>query len=329
MRTPVKRRDAILLLGGAVAAWPLAARAQQSTRPTVAFVRSTSAASARHLVAAFRRGLNEAGFVEGKNVTVDYHWAEDQLDHLPDLAQEVVRRKPAVIVGNVLAMRAVKAATTSIPIVFVAGSDPVKIGLVSSLNRPGENLTGVVFTSSDLAAKRLGLLDALVPKSSAIALLLDPTAPGYELEKNDAEEAGRTIGRRILIAEANDERELHAAFATFAKRGAGGLVIGTSAFFLGRRVEITILAARYGLPATASLRSFAEGGLLTSYGASQADAYRRAGNKVGDILNGGKPGEMPVELATKFQLVINRATARALAIDIPPTLLAIADEVIE
>jgi putative ABC transport system substrate-binding protein len=269
------------------------------------------------------------GLAEGKNITVDYHWADDQLDHLPELAQEIVRRKPAVIVGNVLATRALKAATTSIPIVFVSGSDPVETGLVSSLNRPGGNITGVVWTSSALTAKRLGLLDALVPKSSAIAVLVDPAAAAYEVQKKDAEEAGRVLARRIAIVEARDERELHAAFAEIAKNGAGGLAIGSSPFFLGRRREIAILAARYGLPATGITRSFAEVGLLISYGASQADAYRRAGNKVGDILNGGKPAEMPVELATKLDLVINLATARALAINIPPTLLAIADEVIE
>jgi putative tryptophan/tyrosine transport system substrate-binding protein len=244
----MRRREFIGFVGGAAAAWPLPAWAQQSTRPAVSFFRSTSDASAKHLVAAFRRGLGEVGLVEGKNITVDYLWADDQLDRLPELAQEVVRRKPAVIVGNVLAMRFVKAATTSIPIVFVAGSDPVKIGLVSSLNRPGGNLTGVVFTSSDLAAKRLGILDALVAKSSVIAVLLDPTAPGYELEKKDAEEAGRTIGRRVMTVEASNEHELHAAFATLVRSGAGGLTIGTSAFFLGRRGELTIWRRAMGCP---------------------------------------------------------------------------------
>jgi putative ABC transport system substrate-binding protein len=321
------RREFITLLGGA-AAWPLAARAQQRL-PVIGFLRSTSAASSAQLVAAFRQGLKEAGFIEGQDVAVDFRWGDDQPDRLRGLAGDLVSRQPAVIIGNVVATRAAIAATTTIPIVFVLGSDPVRTGLVANLNRPGGNVTGVVFTSVDLTAKRLGLLHELVSKSAVIAALFDPAAPEAELQIRDAEEAGRNVGRQVLIVKAANESDFAAAFGTIAQAGAGGLLLGGGPFFLSRRRQLATLAARHALPAIAILRSFAEAGCLMSYGASQTDAYRRAGGYAARILKGEKPADMPVELATKFDLVINLATAKALSFEIPPTLLATADEVIE
>ena len=323
----MRRREFITLLGGA-ATWPMMARAQQAM-PVIGFFRSTSAASAAQLVTAFRQGLMQAGFVEGKQVTIEYRWAEDQLDRLPELAEDLIRRQPALVVGNLLAAQALKASTSAIPIVFVGGTDPVSLGLVPSLNRPGGNVTGVVFTSSGLTAKRLEQLHAIVPKSVAIAALFDPHTPDAELPMKGVEEAGRKIGRQVLIMKAADEGELHASFAEMVQRGAGGLLIGNSAFFLGRRRQLAMLAARHGLPTSAGVESFADAGILMSYGASQADAYRRAGEFAGRILKGAKPADMPVELATKFNFVINLATAKALGISVPPSLLAIADVVIE
>lgn len=324
----MRRREFIAGLSGA-AALPFAAGAQQQAMPMIGFIRSTSAASAARLVTAFRQGLKEAGFVDGQNVTVEYRWAEDQLDRLPELTENLIHRQPALIAGNVLAIQAVKAVTSTIPIVFVAGSDPVRTGLVPSLNRPGGNLTGVVFTSSDLTAKRLEQLHAIVPMSAAIAALFDPRTPEAEQQMKDAEEAGRKMARQVLIMKITDERELNDSFANMVQRGAGGLLIGNSAFFQGRRRQLVMLAARHGLPASSALHSFTEAGLLMSYGASQPDAYRRAGEFAGRILKGAKPSDMPVELAAKIDLVINLATAKAFGITVPPSLLATADEVIE
>lgn len=325
----MRRRDFIKAITASAAAWPLSARAQQSAMPVIGFLRSTSAAGSEHLVAAFEQGLKEAGFVEGQNVAIDYRWGNDQSDRLAGLAADLVRRQAAVIIGNVLAMRAIMVATTTIPIVFVGGGDPVKYGLVASLNHPGGNVTGAVFTSSDLAAKRLGLLHDLVPKSVAIAALFHPDAPGADLYMDEVEKAGQTIGRQVLIVKVTDEREFHAAFATMVQQSAGGLLIGSAPYFLSRRRQLAALAARYALPSCASLRSFAEAGVLMSYGASQADAYRRAGIYAGRILKGASPANMPVELASKIDLVINLATAKALGLNIPANLLTLADEVIE
>jgi len=329
MIAPIKRRAFITLLGGAAVAWPLAVRAQQPTMPVLGFLRSTSAAGSEQLIAAFRQGLKEAGFVEGQDVAIDFRWGDDQPDRLPGLAADLVRRQAAVIIANVSATRAAMAATTAIPIVFVSGGDPVRRGLVGSLNRPGGNVTGVVFTSSDLTAKQLGVLHELVPKSASIAALLEPAAPEPELQMRETEEAGRTIGRQVLIVKAADERDFAAAFGTIVQAGAGGLLVGSSAFFLSRRRQLATMAARHTLPAIGAVRSFAEAGFLMSYGASQTDAYRRAGHYAGRILKGSKPADMPVELATKFDLVINLATAKALGLDVPDKLLALADEVIE
>ena len=323
----MKRREFITLLGGAAAAWPVAARAQQPAMPVVGFLRSTPATGFAYTVDPFRQGLNDAGFVEGKNVAIEYRWADNQQDRLPGLAADLMRRQVAAIVGaGVPAARAGKAATATTPIVFVIGADPVRVGLVASINRPGGNITGVVF-SVELVAKLLGMLHELVPKASIIAVLRDPNRPDVESQSRDLEEAARAIGRQILMVNAANEREFHAAFAKVVQAGAGGLLIPGSVFFFSQRRLLVALAARHALPTVYNLREYAEVGGLVSYGQSQSDAYRRV--YVGRILKGEKPGDLPVELGTKFELVINLATAKAFGVEIPPTLLAIADEVIE
>jgi putative ABC transport system substrate-binding protein len=323
------RREFITLLGGAAAAWPLAASAQQPALPVVGFLRTTVAAGSAHLVGAFRQGLNEAGFVEGQNVALEYRWADDQDDRIPGMAAELVRRQVAVIVANGLAVPAVKTATATIPIVFTTGFDPVRTGLVASLSRPGANVTGVVFTTTDLAAKQLGLLHELVPKAAIIAVLGDPNQPELEAELREIEAAGRAIGREILSVKAASERELNAAFETVVQARARALLVRGSPLFNTRRRQLVALATRHALLASYVSRDYPEVGGLMSYGASITDAYRRVGLYVGRILKGAKPADLPVELATKFDLVINLATAKAIDLDIPPTLLARADEVIE
>ena len=323
------RREFVALLGGATVAWPLAARAQQPM-PVIGFLRSTPATAFAYTVDPFRQSLNDAGFVEGKNVAIEYRWADNQQDRLPGLAADLMRRQVAAIVGaGVPAAQAAKAATATTPIVFVIGADPVRVGLVASINRPGGNITGVVFSVDTLRAKLLGMLDELVPKASIITVLLDPNSPDVESQSRDLEEAARAIGRQILMVNAASEREFHAAFAKVAQAGAGGLLISASVFFFSQRRQLVALAARHALPTVYSLREYAEVGGLISYGPSQSDAYRRAGVYVGRILKGEKPGDLPVELGTKFDLVINLATAKALGLEIPDRLLALADEVIE
>jgi putative tryptophan/tyrosine transport system substrate-binding protein len=323
------RREFVALLGGA-AAWPVGARAQQAAMPVIGFLRSTPAFGFGYIVDAFRQGLNDAGFVEGKNVTIEYRWADNQLDQLPGLAADLVRKQVAAIVGSgPIAARASKAASATTPVVFVIGSDPVRTGLVASLNRPGGNVTGVVFVSVALAAKLLGMLHQLVPTGSVIAVLRDPNIPEFDVESRDLEEAGHGIGRQILMMSAANEREFQASFAQIAQAGSGGLLIGSSPFFLSQRRQLVALAARYALPTVYNQREYAEVGGLISYGPSQPDAYRRAGVYVGRILKGEKPADLPVELGTKYELIINVATAKAFGVEIPPTLLALADEVIE
>ena len=297
--------------------------------PVVGFLRSTAAADFARYITAFRQGLGEAGFVEGQNVAIEYRWADNQPDRLPGMAADLVRRQVAVIVTNGFATPAAMTATATIPIVFTTGFDPVRTGLVASLSRPGGNVTGVVFTITDLLAKQLGLLHELVPKAAVIAVLLDPNQPEIEFELREAEAAGRAIGRQILIVKAASEREFNAAFATIVQADAGALLVLGSPIFLARRRQLVVLATRHAMPASYSTREYAEVGGLMSYGASQTDAHRRAGIYAGGIFKGAKPADLPVELASKFELVINLATAKGMGLDIPPTLLARADEVIE
>jgi ABC-type uncharacterized transport system substrate-binding protein len=323
----VRRREFITLIGGAAVAWPLSARAQQPAMPVIGFLRSTTAMSSAHLVVAFRQGLNEMGFVEGQSVAVDYRWADNQDDRLPGLVAEMVRRRVAMIVaGGIAATHAARAASNT-PIVFAVGADPVRIGLVSSLNRPGGNITGISFiTGIDLVAKRLELLHELVPKATIVAALLD-TAGETQLE--DVEAAARALGRQVVIARVASERDFDAAFEQIVKAGAGALVGLGGAVITAQRRQIVALAIRHAIPALYTLREFVEVGGLMSYGPSQTHAYRRAGIYAGRILKGEKAGDLPVELPTKYELVINLATARALGLEISPMLLARADEVIE
>jgi ABC-type uncharacterized transport system substrate-binding protein len=322
----MKRREFIMLLGGSATAWPLAARAQQPALPVVGWLDNTAASTTNRL-AAFRQGLSAAGFVEGSNVSIEYRFAEDQLDRLPGLAADLVRKRVAAIVTNNTSTPAAKAATSTIPIVFVTGADPVETDLVASLNRPGGNVTGVSFTGAPLNPRRLQLLHEMVPKPAVIAALMDTNSGEGTIREVDT--AARTLGRQILIVRAGNEREIDAAFSTIVQAGAGALFVGTGAFYNSRRRQIVALAARHALPASYHLREFVEAGGLMSYGASDADAFRRGGLYVGRILKGEKPGDLPVELPTKYELVFNRATAKALMLDIPAQLLALADEVIE
>jgi putative ABC transport system substrate-binding protein len=322
------RRRAFISLLGSAATWPIAARAQQPM-PVVGFLDSTVAAATSNRVSAFRQGLSEAGFVEGRNVAIELRWAEGQLDRLPALAADLVRRQVAVIVVNAISFPSAQAATSTIPIVFVTGGDPVEAGLVTSLNRPSGNVTGVSFTSTPLDPKRLELLHELVPKPAVIALLWDRNNPSLDAELRDMEAAASALGRQIVIVRAGTESEIDSAFAMMVQAGAGALFLGTGAFYFSRRRQLVALATRHALPASYGLREFVVAGGLMSYGASDTDAYRRCGLYVGRILKGEKPGDLPVELPTKYELVFNLAAAKALGLVVPPGMLASADEVIE
>jgi putative ABC transport system substrate-binding protein len=324
----MKRREFITLVGGAAAAWPLAARAQQSTVPVVGWLDNTVASTLpSERITAFRHGLSTAGFVEGRNIAIETRYAENHLDRLPVLAADLVSRRVAAIVTNNTTFLAATAATSTIPIVFVTGGDPVATGLVSRLDRPGKNVTGVSFNSAPLNPKRLELLHQLVPKTDIIAMLTDGNFD--DAQSRDIQVAAGTLGRKILSVKAKNEHEIDSAFATIAQAGVGGLFVGTGALFNSRRRQIVALAARHALPASYPLRSFVEAGGLMSYGASDTDALRRVGLYVGRILKGEKPGDLPVELPTKYELIFNLATAKALGLDVPPTMLTLADEVIE
>jgi putative ABC transport system substrate-binding protein len=318
------------LLGGA-AAWPLVARAQQPAMPVIGFLRDTTLADATHLVAAFRQGLKEAGFIEGQNVAIEYRSAEDQTRGLPLLVADLLRRQVALIVGNTRSSLAAKAATTTVPIVFVTGNDPVINGLVASLSRPGGNTTGVSFLASASVTKRLELLRQLAPKPGAIAMLVDPNSntPDTERELRDVQAAAHASGQELIVVEASSDRDIEAAFAKFAQGGAIALFIGSHAFFNSRRERVAALAVHHTLPATYGLREFATAGGLMSYGTSITEAYRVAGIYAGRILKGERPADLPVQQSTKFEFVINLRTAKALGIDVPDRLLALADEVIE
>jgi len=318
----VKRRTFITLLGGA-AAWPLAARAQQPVMPVVGFLPSSLG-----FMTAFRQGLKEAGFVEGQDVAIEYRSAEDQ-SRVPLLVADLLRRQVALIVGNTPAALAAKAATTTVPIVFATGGDPVRDGLVASLNRPGGNVTGVSFISHELAAKQLGLLRELLPGAARIAVLVDPKWPLTEPFVSEVRAAASAMGQQIEVLYVSSDREIESAFTTLIQRGAGALHVGVGAFLASQRERIAALAARHRIPAIYVLREWVAAGGLMSYGTSVNDAYRLAGIYAGRILKGEKPGDLPVLLPTKFELVINAKTAKALGLEIPDKLLALADEVIE
>jgi putative tryptophan/tyrosine transport system substrate-binding protein len=326
----VKRRDFITLLGGA-AAWPLAARAQQAAMPVIGVLSGRSLDDSKEFVAAFGQGLNEAGLFEHRNVAIEYRWAENHVDRLPALAAELVHRHVAVIlaVGGVPPTQAAKAATSTIPIVFIIGGDPVKLGLVASLNRPGGNVTGVTILSGALTAKRLELLRELRPQAS-VACLVNPGSPEAETQLTDIREAARTTGKDLRLLNVSNDYDLDAAFATLVREQIGGFLVANDAFFVGRREQIVALAARHAIPAMYFLREFAAVGGLMSYGNSLADAYHRVGISTGRILSRGvKPADLPVEQAAKIELVLNQKTAKALGLTFPITLLARADEVIE
>jgi len=323
----MRRREFITLLGGA-AAWPLAARAQQSAIPIVGFLRSTRAEDSGHLLAALRQGLRESGYPTDK-VTIESRWAEGRPEQLPKLAAELVALNPAAIVGNAEAVRAAKEATTSIPIIFVTGLDPVTIGLVSSINRPGGNITGVSFYDVPVIGKRLALLRELVPKAEIIAVLQDPNFAAHDAETREIEEATRAIGAKIVIFKAAREQEIDSAFLAIMRSGAGALHVGAGPFINSRRSQLVGLAAFHAIPASYFTAGFVEAGGLMSYGSSMTDTYRRAGIYVARILKGEKPGELPVELPTNFELTINLRTAKALGLTVPPSLLARADQIIQ
>jgi len=319
------------MLGGATA-WPVAARAQQSAMPVIGFLNVASPDGYADLLRAFHQGLKDTGYVEGENVTIVYRWAEGQYPRLPELAAELVRRQVAVIAssGGLPSALAAKAATTTIPIAFLVADDPVRLGLVASLARPGGNMTGINFLAGELAAKRLELLRELVPAAARVAVLVNPAnAEITERALRDVEAAARAMGLQIQVLNANTSREIDAAFATVVRERPDALFVGPGPVFVDRRVQVALLAARSGVPAIYVVREQAVAGGLMSYGASVADAYRQVGVYTGRILKGAKPADLPVVRSSKFELVINHQTARMLGLEIPPTLIARADEVIE
>jgi putative ABC transport system substrate-binding protein len=324
----MKRREFITLISGAAVAWPLAARAQQPALPVVGFL--SPASPVADTLRAFRQGLKETGYIEGENVVIVYRFAENQIDRLPELAAELVRRQVAVIATPGGATLAAKAATTTIPILFVAGEDPVRLGLVASLARPGGNLTGVNIFATELAAKRLELLRELVPGAARVAVFVNPTgAATAETTLSDLQAAARATGLQIQVLNAGTSREIDAAFATFVRERPDALFVSGEPLFTSRRVQMILLAARHAVPAIYAGRQFPEIGGLMSYGAGLTDAWRQVGIYAGRILKGEKPADLPVVQSSKFELVINAQSARALGIEVPSTLLARADEVIE
>jgi ABC-type uncharacterized transport system substrate-binding protein len=325
----MNRRAFISLVGGAAAAWPLPARAQQPAMPVIGFLHTTSPDAFADRLRGFRQGLKDTGYVEGENVAIEYRWAENQIDRLPALAAELVRRRVAVIVGDTPSTLAAKAATTTIPIVFLVAEDPVRLGLVASLARPAGNLTGLNFFSGESTAKRLGLVRELVPAATRVAVLVNPAGPDAETTVRDVEPAARAIGLQIQVLNASTSREINAAFVTFVRERPDALFVGLDPFLISRRVQLVHLATHHRVPAIFSNREFVEAGGLMSYGSNLKDAWRQVGAYAGRILKGAKAADLPVVQASKFELVINAETARTLGLTVPPSLVATADEVIE
>jgi putative ABC transport system substrate-binding protein len=324
----IRRREVITLLGGA-AAWPLAARAQQAAMPVIGFLHQASPEAAAAPRAAFEQGLKQAGFVEGQNVRIEYRWAEDHYDRLPKLAADLVRRRVAVILANTPTMEAAKAATSTIPIVFVSADDPVRLGLVASFNRPGGNSTGVYFLIAALEAKRAELLHEVVPKAATIALLLDPNFPSAGAQSQEMQGAVRSFGLNPLVLNAGNASEIDAAFTTLVREGAGALAVAATGLYFYRREQLVALAARHRVPTVYPWREAVAAGGLMSYGSSVTDAYRQAGIYSGHILKGANPADLPVQQSVKVEFVINLKTAKALGLAFPITLLGLADEAIE
>jgi len=327
----IRRRDFLTLVGGAASGWPFAVRAQQPTLPVIGYLSSTSSGPYAPFVAAFQQGLKEIGFVAGQNVTIEYRWAEGQFDRLPALAADLVRRQVAIIAvggGGVTALAA-KDATSTIPIVFAFGSDPVKLGLVASLNRPGGNITGVSTIAVELGQKRLELLRDLLPKAVAIGFLMNPRSPNTAFDLADMQVGARGLGLQLIIVNARDEREIDTAFSDLVQQGAAALVVQPEPFLFSRRNQLVALAARYAIPAIYFEREFPTAGGLMSYGPDFREVNRQAGIYTGRILKGAKPADLPVVQSTKFELVVNLRAAKALGLDLPATILALANEVIE
>jgi putative tryptophan/tyrosine transport system substrate-binding protein len=327
----MRRRDVLSLLGGAAVSWPRRARAQQAAMPVVGWLSTRAPDEGAYLAAAFRQGLKEAGYVEGQNVLLEFRWGEGHYERLPAYAAELVRRAVTVIVttGGDPAAQAAKAATAAIPIVFVSGSDPVKVGLVASLNRPGGNITGIHMLLLGLGAKRLGLLHELMPRINLIGVLVNPNFADAQTQLRDVEGAAQSLGVKLLVQKAGTKLEIDAAFDDLARQKIGAVLVISDPFFTVQRVQIASLAARHAMPAVFELREYAAAGGLISYGPDLANGYRQGGVYAGKILKGAKPAELPVEQPTKFEFVINLKTARMLGLTVPPTLLATADEVIE
>jgi putative tryptophan/tyrosine transport system substrate-binding protein len=325
----MRRREFITVLGGAAVAWPLAARAQQPAMPVIGFLHIASGGAYVHVVAGFRRGLAESDFVEGRNVTVEYRWAEGQLDRMPSLLADLLRHQVSVIVGSLQGAQAAKSAGVTIPVVFSTSDDPVKQGFVETLNRPGGNMTGVYLFTAELEGKRLGLLHDLLPKAIIMAVLIDASHPVADGQLREVQGAAARLGVQLVVLHANSDHNFDAAFATLIEQKAEALLVCASPFFYNRRDQLVALAARHNIPVASELREFAMAGGLLSYGNSIADVYRQLGVYAGRILKGAKPADLPVARPTKFELVINLKTARALGINISDNLLLLADEAIE